>query len=118
VSLRPFQNGLCSIADAAALAQARWVRCAECGSEVTVSPGERIGFRDECDRCSADLHACRNCAHHDPGAYNQCREPNAEWVSDRERANRCDYFAPGSGEGGPDGGQTKARSDLEDLFKK
>jgi hypothetical protein len=100
------------------LAQARWVRCAECDSERALAPGERIGFRDECERCSADLHACRNCAHHDPGAYNQCREPNTEWVSGRERANRCDYFAPGSGEGGTSGSQARARSDLEDLFKK
>ena len=25
---------------------------------------------------------------------NRCREPQAEWVSDREKANFCDIFTP------------------------
>jgi hypothetical protein len=94
------------------------VRCAECNTEVSLAPGERIGFRDECERCSADLHACRNCSHHDPSAYNECREPKAEWVSDRERANHCEEFTPGSGVEEPDGAEAKLRSNLENLFKK
>jgi hypothetical protein len=95
------------------------VRCFACDAPVELAPGERVGYRDECARCGNDLHACRNCAHHDPSAYNECREPNAEWVSDRERANRCDYFAPGERTGGSaDDQQGKTRSDLEKLFKK
>jgi hypothetical protein len=70
------------------------MHCFACGAAIELRGGERIGQRDACPRCAADLHVCRNCAHHDPGAYNECREPGAERVADRERANRCDWFAP------------------------
>jgi len=95
------------------------VRCFACNAEVSLAPGERVGFRDVCARCGADSHVCRNCAHHDRSAQNECREPQAEWVSDRERANRCDWFSPGgAGGGGLVREREKARGALEDLFKK
>lgn len=96
------------------------MRCFACGAEVELAAGERVGFRDECDACGADLHVCRNCAHHDPRAYNECREPQAERVADRERANRCDYFVLGeaTGAGGRAREQEEARSRLDALFKK
>jgi hypothetical protein len=94
------------------------MRCFGCGMAVELRSGERVGFRDACPGCGRDLHVCRNCAHHDPSAYNECREPSAEPVGDRERANRCDYFAPG-GSGGPrpDDAAERARSRLDALFK-
>lgn len=95
------------------------MRCFACNAEIPLAAGERVGFRDTCAACGADVHACRNCVHHDPSAYNECREPNAERVGDRERSNRCDYFAPGGG--GDDAvarAQSAARSELEKLFKK
>jgi hypothetical protein len=59
-----------------------------------------------------------NCALHDPGAYNQCREPNAERVSDRERANRCEWFTPRSGDSGPlRDPKAGAQTALDALFK-
>ena len=69
------------------------MHCGACGTGIELASGERVGFRDTCPGCSSDLHACRSCSHHDPGAYNESREPNAERVSDRERANRCEWFA-------------------------
>lgn len=53
---------------------------------------ERVGRTDSCNRCGSDLHCCRNCRFYDPGAYNECREPDAERVVDSERANFCEYF--------------------------
>lgn len=95
------------------------MRCFACNAELPLAAAERVGFRDTCPGCRADVHVCRNCAHHDPSAYNECREPNAERVGDRERANRCDYFTAGTGGGGALGrAQAKARSELENLFKK
>lgn len=95
------------------------MRCFACDAPVELATGERVGFRDDCPGCGADLHVCCNCQNHDPGAHNQCREPNAEWVSDRERANRCDYFRPG-GRGGSEAAAAgaRARTDLDALFKK
>jgi len=96
------------------------VRCHGCEREHALSAGERVGFRDACEACGADLHVCRNCRFHDPSAYNECREPNAERVADRDRANRCDYFAAAEGTGGAatGGSAGDARSRLAALFKK
>ncbi len=101
------------------LAQPDRVHCFACNAAVELGAGERIGFQDSCEDCGADLHVCRNCVRHDPSAYNECREPNAERVSDRERNNRCDYFSPGSDAGGKLAGeQSRARSQIDDLFNK
>jgi hypothetical protein len=95
------------------------VQCGACGEEIALAPGERVGFRDECPRCGGDLHACCNCAHCDSASYNECRESSAERILDKERANRCDYFAPGSGAVGEGAtGRAAALADLEKLFRK
>jgi hypothetical protein len=95
------------------------MHCFACDAEIEIAAGERVGFRDTCDRCRGDLHVCRNCGHHDPNAYNECRESSAERVGDRERANRCDYFTPGDG-GGDEvmSAAEAAKSELDALFKK
>jgi hypothetical protein len=93
--------------------------CFACNASIELASGERVGFRDTCSACDADLHACRNCDHHDPSAHNQCRESNAEWVSDRERANYCDYFTLGDRAGGAAESAKKGTlSELDRLFKK
>jgi hypothetical protein len=93
--------------------------CFACDAAIELASGQRVGFRDACAACGADLHSCRNCGHHDPSAYNECRESSAERVSDRERANRCDYFAPGTAVGGGiDTEEQAARTALDDLFRK
>jgi hypothetical protein len=92
------------------------MRCFQCDRSIELKAGERVGFRDSCDGCRSDLHVCRNCAHHDPAAYNECREPNAERVGDRERANRCDYFTPGERAGGK--ASDRSKSPLDALFRK
>lgn len=89
--------------------------CFACRRETLVRSGERVGFRDAC-ACGADLHVCRNCALHDPAAHNECREPQAEPVRDRDRANRCEWFVPSAG--AARGGPAPGREALEALFKK
>lgn len=91
--------------------------CAFCGQALGAGP---FGRRDECPRCGRDVHCCLNCRFHDQSAHNECREPQAEQVAERDRANFCDYFAPG--EGGPGAKAAdpaaEARRKLEALFKK
>lgn len=105
------------MAIAAGLPQACGMLCHDCQTEFPLAPGESLGFRAECDRCRADLRVCLNCVHHDPSVYNECRESNAERILDRERANRCDYFRPGSARGGETESVEEAKQNLEDLFK-
>ena len=95
------------------------MQCFGCDASIELASGARVGFRDSCETCSADLHVCRNCAHHDPAAYNECRESSAERVSQRDRANRCEYFRPSQVAGGaaPEPA-VDARAALDALFKK
>jgi len=95
------------------------MRCFACDTSIDLAPGDRVAFRATCDGCNADLHCCRNCGFHDPGAQNQCREPGAEWVGDRERANHCEDFAASDRGGGEAAAAASAaKSVLDDLFKK
>jgi len=94
------------------------VFCFHCKTEIPVLG--KIGFREECFKCRSDLHVCKNCEFYDPKAYNECREPSADVVKEKERANYCEYFSPN--QSGPEGGQedkaAKLRAAAEALFKK
>lgn len=94
--------------------------CFHCGTEIQVSAVQPIGFHEACPRCNTDLHACRSCKFYDPGAYNQCREPQAERVVEKDRANSCDYFVFREGKGAIKGAPAKdgALNKLDSLFKK
>jgi hypothetical protein len=93
--------------------------CAKFGTPSTIS--ERLGRRETCPKCDADLHTCRNCRFYSPSAHNECAETQAEWVREKDRANYCDYFEPrrgGSGVAGFQSRQDQAKARFEDLFKK
>ena len=92
--------------------------CHRCGTELTLASG--IARTDACPRCYFDLKCCLNCRLHDPGANNQCREPQAEWQTEKEKSNFCEFFEfkESSGLGQPDSGAGRARNALDALFKK
>ena len=68
--------------------------CWHCGKEL--GPLD-YGRQDSCPGCGRDTRACKGCANYEPSADNSCREPQAERVVDKERANFCDYFKPRAG---------------------
>ena len=74
--------------------------------------------QDECPACGTDLHVCRMCEYYDKSVAKSCREPVAEEVTDKERANFCDYFRAQAGlhaAGGADEA-ARARAQLEAMF--
>ena len=89
--------------------------CHQCRKEIKLETF--IGRQEQCPFCGADLHCCLNCTFYERGAYNDCREPQAERVLDKARANFCDYFrfktAAVKGEE-----KTAAEDKLKGLFKK
>jgi len=87
--------------------------CYFCKKEIKIE--HKVGFRDTCPECSRDLHICKNCRFYDEGHYNKCREPRAEWVSDREKNNYCEYFEFKEGWGSP---ADKAREEAIKKWKK
>jgi hypothetical protein len=92
--------------------------CFHCNEQLTVSAAAPVGFRDTCAKCHTDLHVCRNCEFYDEGAHHECRESSAEWVRDKERANRCEYFKLRTASSGSKAGSAKTLAALDDLFKK
>ena len=80
--------------------------------------GEPVGVRAVCVQCHAYLHCCRNCDFYAPGVANDCREPNAERVADKEQGNFCDYFRPPPAAGTATGPAPAARAQLGALFAK
>ncbi len=66
--------------------------CYSCGKDISLGVKSIVMRGDECPSCTADLHVCKMCQHFDLGSYNECREPNAERVVDKEKANFCEHF--------------------------
>lgn len=92
------------------------VQCFQCRQELKFI--DKIGLREECIHCRADVHVCKNCEFYDPVAYNECRESSAEVTREKERSNFCDYFMPRA-----KGLDQKSKADelkaaAEALFKK
>ena len=73
---------------------------------------------ETCSVCGADLHVCRMCRFHDPNKSRGCREPVADHVRDRERANFCGYLEPSPdvGDGSREAEAQSARAALDALF--
>jgi hypothetical protein len=73
---------------------------------------------EECRKCGAELHVCKLCEWYNTSVAKHCREPIAEEVKDKERANFCDYFKPREdaySTASLDAG-AKAKAELESLF--
>lgn len=94
--------------------------CHSCGNEqiFEVKVGVKVGRRDSCPHCGADLHVCKNCHHYDPNVHNQCKEPEAAYIRERTEANFCTHFTFKDAEGWKqDRSQEDAKRKLADLFK-
>jgi hypothetical protein len=97
--------------------------CHHCSRELPVMTV--IERTSSCPYCISDLKCCLNCRFFDPGMNNQCREPQAEWVTEKAKANFCEFFAftevssvgrPGIG--GAQSEQARARAAFDSLFKR
>jgi hypothetical protein len=93
------------------------LHCWRCGASLAelTPPIER---RDECPACRAQLYVCKFCEFHDPKVAKQCREPVADEVKEKERANFCGYFKlnPNAYVLADHSGAQKAKADLDALF--
>lgn len=93
------------------------LNCWKCGHALEDMPMP-LRRRDECPACGTDLHVCRMCEFYDTSVAKSCREPVAEEVTDKDRANFCDYFRgrPGVQAAGGAGESEAARAQLDALF--
>jgi hypothetical protein len=92
--------------------------CWNCGNGLTRAD---YGRENRCLRCDSATRCCRNCRLYQAGRPNDCREPLAEPVADKGRANFCEHFdpAPKPTADMPSTGAnlSELRQQAEDLFK-
>jgi len=93
--------------------------CWRCGASLA-SMSLPLRRLDVCKACNSDLHVCKLCVEYDVSHATHCKEPTAEEVRKKNEANFCDHFKPKPGAYvAVDGGElARARSALEDLFRK
>ena len=58
-----------------------------------------------------------NCLFYEVDSYNDCREPQAERVADKEKSNFCDYFTFKESSTVNKPSQTDYKQRFDDLFK-
>ena len=90
--------------------------CHYCGSQLEARKPVRT---DVCPSCGRGVKVCLNCAFYDEGAEDKCREPQAEWVKEKDRSNFCDYFRfrdTASGHTGKNVGDS-VKAKLDSLFR-
>lgn len=93
------------------------LRCHRCGASLAVL-SLPLSRRDECPVCAASLYVCRMCRFFDPAVPKQCREDDAEEVSDKDKVNFCEWFVPSPDAFDPERARkaTQAQSQLASLF--
>ena len=91
------------------------LECWHCGRAVDDQPLP-LTRSSTCPACESDLYVCRMCEYFAPSVAKSCREPVAEEVRDKTRANFCDYFRAVPGAHHRDHQAVEARSALNSLF--
>lgn len=90
-------------------------KCWNCGSGL--NPAD-YGRENRCLKCDRATRVCRNCRWFDPSRANQCREPMAEPVQEKTRANYCSFFeATADLRAQGNSAEAGLRQAAEDLFK-
>ena len=65
--------------------------CWKCGASIADLPMP-LARHAACRNCGAQLHVCKLCRFYDKTQSNQCQEPIAESVNEKEKANFCELF--------------------------
>ncbi len=66
--------------------------CYKCKATLELAPGADVLRSEECNSCYTDLRCCKMCGFYDKNSYNECREPMADRITEKEKAGFCDFF--------------------------
>jgi hypothetical protein len=67
--------------------------CYHCNGELQLLKiGSNISRKEDCPSCGRDLHVCKMCVYYDTRSYNECKEPVAQRIVDKEKSNFCDNY--------------------------
>lgn len=93
------------------------IKCYNCAVGLNIDIRHSIARSEECHKCYSNIRCCRMCVHYDTTAYNECREPTADRILEKEKSNFCDHYKIGTGDTYKDL-KSDLKSAAEDLFKK
>lgn len=68
------------------------INCHRCHKDCGLEARAQVFRTSECPHCMADLRCCLMCKYYDQSSYNNCREPQADRVSEKNKANFCAFF--------------------------
>lgn len=94
------------------------IKCYKCGKHLDLSAGKDIHRSENCTSCFSSIRCCRMCEFYDTKAYNDCREPTADRIVDKEKANFCDFFKLASSSNNIEENTRSAVDIANALFKK
>ncbi len=94
------------------------LKCYKCGKQLAELLQTTISRTEACLGCMADIRCCKMCQFYDPKSYNECREPLADRIANKEKANFCDYFKICSSYNDAEKQRQEALARAQALFKK
>ena len=90
------------------------VACHRCGTAFPSSG--KPSRQDACAKCHAWLRSCKNCEFYSPKSKNDCLEPQAEPVVDKEQSNFCELYAPNKRSGSLAPSASGGKDPFDSLF--
>lgn len=93
------------------------VKCYNCQASLSLASNIDISRNEECENCYSNLRCCKMCSFYDKTSYNECREPTANRIVEKEKANFCDFFKMGESTGEKDA-KVDILAQANALFKK
>lgn len=94
------------------------IMCHKCGKQLSDTFKVLVGRGDLCPYCRAEIRSCKMCQFYDPKSYNECRESMADRITDKEKANFCDYYKIGTGGNDAEKQRQEQLAKAAALFKK
>lgn len=92
--------------------------CYNCSETLILEVGKDVNRYENCTKCNASIRCCKMCEFYDKASYNECREPTSDRITDKEKANFCDFFKLSPGGDINQNIKESAISAAESLFKK
>lgn len=90
--------------------------CHRCGTVFQFSG--QVSRQEACRSCHAFLRCCLNCEFYEPRNKNDCAEPEAEPVGDKEAANFCEFFQASNRAVAASGSPSRGARSFDALFGK
>ena len=92
------------------------IECFKCNSQLELEASQKIGRSEQCSSCYASIRCCSMCSFFSLSSYNDCREPTADRIVDKEKPNFCDHYKIGTEQGAQDNSQKNIAA-AQALFK-